>query len=75
MGESGSCMGLPGWPLTGPFNHFAIFESANFENATKFYPCPDDDPVCADGHRTGKGANETIIMEIPILTSCYYDIV
>lgn len=31
-----SCMSQPGWPGSegGPFNHFALFESSNYENAT-----------------------------------------
>jgi hypothetical protein len=51
-----SCMSQPGWPGSegGPFNHFALFESSNYENSTAYWPCPDDDPVCAGGHRTGK---------------------
>lgn len=51
-----SCMSQPGWPGSegGPFNHFAIFDSSSYENATAYFPCPGDDPACADGHRTGK---------------------
>ena len=53
-----SCMSQPGWPGSegGPFNHFALFHSESYENATAHFPCPGDDPACADGHRTGKAA-------------------
>lgn len=54
--DAHSCMSQPGWPGSegGPFNHFALFESGNYENATAYFPCAGDDPACAGGHRTGK---------------------
>ena len=64
---------MEGWsedgsPEGGPFNHFAIFESSNYENMSMFWPCPPDSPSCAGGHRIGKAVwmyDKSPVVDIP----------